>query len=226
MDMADADDSFLALRDGIRKNFLKYTRKAFGMLPPMVKPKILDAGCGSGVPTLELAALSRGEVVGLDIDPVPLRALRARIVKQGLQGRVAALCGSILAMPFAYESFDVVWAEGSVHVMGFERGLMEWRRLLRPGGFLVIHDEQVDLTKKLELIPRCGYGLLGHFLLGENVWRDEYFLPLEKLLDRWRDKREAGRESALDQARWEVGQFRQYPDRNCSAYFVSERIDP
>ena len=45
----------------LRKGFLKYTRMAFQMLPKMNSPRILDIGCGTGVPTLELARLSDGE---------------------------------------------------------------------------------------------------------------------------------------------------------------------
>jgi SAM-dependent methyltransferase len=224
--MADMDDSFLSRKEEIRRNFLQFTRRAFAMLPAMKEPGILDAGCGSGVPTMELAALSPGRVVGLDMDPGPLAMLRGKIEKAGLKHRVSALRGSILAMPFRDESFHVVWSEGSMHVPGFERGLREWRRLLRPAGFLVVHDEQLDLASKLKLIPRCGYELLGHFLLSRNTWRDEYFGPLERLLDEWRGKQPAGDRAALDQARWEVDQFRTDPERNCSAYFVSRRVDP
>ena len=42
-------------RDRFREPLLKYTRKAFQLLPKLDKPRILDVGCGSGVPTIELA---------------------------------------------------------------------------------------------------------------------------------------------------------------------------
>lgn len=47
----------------IRARLLKYTRKAFRMLPKLDKPRILDTGCGSGVPTIELARISNGFIV-------------------------------------------------------------------------------------------------------------------------------------------------------------------
>jgi ubiquinone/menaquinone biosynthesis C-methylase UbiE len=50
-----------------RANLLSYTRKAFHMLPPLVEPRILDIGCGTGVATIELARLSGGIIVGVDI---------------------------------------------------------------------------------------------------------------------------------------------------------------
>ncbi len=36
----------------LRERFLKYTRKAYQMLPKMDKPRILDIGCGTGIPTI------------------------------------------------------------------------------------------------------------------------------------------------------------------------------
>jgi len=42
---------------------LRFTRKAFHMLPRLDRPRILDIGCGQGEPTLELAKLSGGQVI-------------------------------------------------------------------------------------------------------------------------------------------------------------------
>ena len=40
----------------------RYTRKAFRLLPKLAKPRILDIGCGTGIPALELARLREGEI--------------------------------------------------------------------------------------------------------------------------------------------------------------------
>lgn len=34
------------------------------------------------------------------------------------------------------KSLDVIWAEGSIYIIGFERGLREWGRFLKDGGYL------------------------------------------------------------------------------------------
>ena len=124
------------LRDRIRKRLLKYERKAFRMLPSMDRPRILDIGCGSGISTLELARLTQGEIIGIDIDQAALDKFVRNIEKAGLTERVQVVNCSMFDMNFADESFDIIWAEGSVYPIGFERGLREWRPLLRPGGFI------------------------------------------------------------------------------------------
>ena len=67
--------------DQLRKTFLKYTRKAFETLPKLDKPRILDIGCGSGIPTLELARLTNGEIIGIDIDLSALDELDEKALK-------------------------------------------------------------------------------------------------------------------------------------------------
>ena len=76
--MVTGEEQFQIQKDKIRKRLMKYTRKAFQMLPKMYEPRILDVGCGSGVPTLELARLSKGEIIGIDIAQNSLNRLTRR----------------------------------------------------------------------------------------------------------------------------------------------------
>ena len=107
-------------KDKIRKRLLKYTRKAFRMLPQMDRPRILDIGCGSGIPTLELARLSHGEVMGIDIDQPALDEFNRKIKKAGLTDQIKAVNCSMFDIDFPDESFDIVWSEGSIYAIGFE----------------------------------------------------------------------------------------------------------
>jgi len=212
-------------KDKIRKRLLKYTRKAFRMLPQLDKPRILDIGCGSGVPTLELARLSQGEVIGIDIDQPALDKLASKIREAGLTGRVQAVNCSILNMDFPDESLDIIWSEGSVFVIGFERGLREWKSFLKPDGFMVVHDVKGNVSEKLEQISICGYELLGYFILSEDTWWTEYFAPLEKLIGesraRYTDDPKILEE--LHQAQGEIDMFKNNPERNSSVCFVMKK---
>jgi ubiquinone/menaquinone biosynthesis C-methylase UbiE len=193
------------------------------MLPKLDKPTILDIGCGSGVPTLELARLSDGLVVGLDIIQSLLDELKRKIEAAGISDRVKAVQCSLFEMDFPDENFDIVWAEGSVYVIGFEQGLKAWRRLIKPTGFLVVHDEIDDLTKKLEQIPRCGYELLGHFIVSEDVWWHEYYEPLEKRIHELRKKHRDDEEAlkVLEKEQREFEMFKRDP--RGSVFFVMRK---
>ena len=195
------------------------------MLPKLDKPRILDIGCGSGVPTMELARLGQGEVIGIDIDQSALDKLTQKIREAGFSNRVQAVNCSILDMVFPDESFDIIWSEGSIFVIGFERGIQEWKRFLKPNGFMVIHDEKGNVEEKLEQISKCGYKLLGYFILSEDTWWTEYFAPLEKLIAKsqtsYTDDPHTLEE--LNQAQRELEMFKHNPERNSSVCFVIQK---
>jgi ubiquinone/menaquinone biosynthesis C-methylase UbiE len=165
--------------DSFRDCFNKYTRKAFQALPELEKPRILDIGCGSGVPTMELAKLSDGEIIGIDIDQDLLDSFSRKIEQEGLTNRVKAIKCSLLDIKFPDNSFDIIWAEGSITTLGVEKSLRGWSRLLKPKGFLVIHDEIKHFFEKRHLVASCGYKLIEHFSLPEEAWWEEYYCPLE-----------------------------------------------
>ncbi len=165
--------------DHFRKVFNKYTIKAFRKVPKLENPRILDIGCGSGVPTMELAKLCNGEIIGIDIDQDLLDRLSRKIEQEGLTNRVKAIKCSLLDIKFPDNSFDIIWAEGSITTLGVERSLSGWNRLLKPKGFLVIHDEIKHFFKKRNKVASCGYKFIEHFSLPEEAWWEEYYNPLE-----------------------------------------------
>jgi ubiquinone/menaquinone biosynthesis C-methylase UbiE len=222
--MLGEEARFQGQKDRIRKRLLKYTRKAFRVLLQLDKPRILDIGCGSGMPTMELARLSNGEVTGLDIDQGLLDVLRGNVEKAGLLDRVKVVKHSLFDMEFPDESFDIIWAEGSINVIGFKNGLQELKCFLKPGGFMVVHDERGDVREKLKQISVCGYELLGYFELDEATWWTEYFAPLEKLVLETRAKcpDAPGVLEAVHKAQQEIDMFKKNPERNSSVYFIMQ----
>ncbi len=169
-------------KDHFRRNLLKYTRKAFFKLSDMENPKILDLGCGTGVPTLEIVRISKGQVTALDNNQQSLDQLSQKIREQNLLDRVKTVKSSLSHLDFPKDSFDIIWAEGSIYVVGFERGLKEWRPLIKDQGFLVVHDDYQDHPDKLQVIRECGYRLLDCFRISHETWGLEYYQPLEKLV--------------------------------------------
>lgn len=231
-------------RQGPGRN--RYTRQAYEMLPPLERPRILDIGCGPGQPTMELARLSGGEVVGIDVYQQYLDQLQEAIDAAGVGDRVRAVRCSMFDVDFPDGSFDVVWAEGSIFIIGFDRGLNEWRRLIRPGGFLAVHevawlepdppDELVAFWRQeypaittidanLDTIAAAGYRVLGHFALPEDAWWHAYYEPLQDRIEALR-VRYAGNADALDQLDEElveIEMYRKYSRWYGSVFFVMQK---
>jgi len=212
-------------RDSSRKRLLKYTRKAFRLLPELDRPRILDVGCGSGVPAIELARLSRGTVVGIDIDQSLLDELDKKIEGGGFSNRVEGRKCSMLDLDFPDEGFDIIWVEGAIRAIGFEMGLKEWRRLLKPGGFLVVHEEIKAVSNELEKIVSLGYGLLNHFLLPEDAHWVEYYKPLEKRIRGLREKYGKSPEDlrVLEEVQDEIEMVKRKPRDFRTGFFIMQK---
>jgi ubiquinone/menaquinone biosynthesis C-methylase UbiE len=113
------------------------THRAYRFVSELpVTGRILDVGCGPGVQTIDLANVTAASITALDIHRQYLDQLCDLLRVAGLSRRVNAVQASMFNMPFLSESFDVIWAEGAIYITGFERGLQEWRRLLRSGGYV------------------------------------------------------------------------------------------
>jgi len=213
-------------KEEIRKNLLKYTIKAYKFLPKIKSPNILDVGCGTGIPTIELAKLSKGHVTGIDIDEDSLDILKRKIENKGLKNQISVIKESINNMDFPKESFDIIWSEGAVFVIGFEKSIDKWRVYLKPNGFLVIHDEIKDKSKKLGLIEKYGYRIISQFDLPFQIWWNEYFTRLEQLVESYRKKypNDLKLKSELEKDQNEIDMCRYNPDRASSFYVIMQKV--
>ena len=212
-------------QDNFRERLNKYTRKAFQMLPKLDKPCILDIGCGSGVPTIELAKLSDGEIIGIDINQSLLDKLNRKIEEEGFSNRMKTMKCSLFEIDFPDESFDIIWAEGSISIIGFEKGLKEWKRLLKPDGFLVVHDDIKRMSKKLEKIPSCGYKLVDYFTLPKEAWWIEYYRPLEIRIKELRKKYSKDPEALkiLEKFQNEIDMVKKNPKDYGSVFYIMQK---
>jgi ubiquinone/menaquinone biosynthesis C-methylase UbiE len=103
--------------------------------------RILDVGCGWGGTIASLNdELSQVSLTGLNIDGRQIERARRRVrARKG--NTVSFVEGDACAMPLADASFDVVIAlECAFHFPDRQRFLAESRRVLRPGGRLVVAD--------------------------------------------------------------------------------------
>jgi len=105
---------------------------------------ILDAGAGSCVHAIRLA--KRGFLVrGVDFSDAALETGRSNIEKQNVKEKVTMQKGTILSLPFEDESFEYVICWGVLmHVPEIETAIKELARVTKPGGKLVIGENNMN----------------------------------------------------------------------------------
>jgi tocopherol O-methyltransferase len=103
--------------------------------------RVLDAGCGVGGSAIWLARELGARVVGVNVVPGDVERGRRYARRRNVADLVTFELQDMTRTNLPDESFDVVWAIESVcHVPDKREFLAEARRLLKPGGRLVIAD--------------------------------------------------------------------------------------
>ena len=105
--------------------------------------RVLDAGCGPGVVTREVARRvgQSGRVIGLGSSPTMLTVAREIAEQEGVQEPIEFRIGDVRNLPFDTAGFDVVLAITALsHSTGAEEAIPGMFRVLRPGGRIGILD--------------------------------------------------------------------------------------
>jgi SAM-dependent methyltransferase len=126
-----------AENDAFYRLAFDHVARAFG--PPGDEP-VLDAGCGSGTKTIQLAR--RGyQVVGVDLSEKVLDVAAHEIAAAGLLERVTLRCEDLTSLRFADAHFGRVLCWGVLmHVPEVEKAIAELVRVSRPGATIVVSE--------------------------------------------------------------------------------------
>lgn len=252
--MSDAQAVFFEAFDGMDRlgpGSEASTLRALSAVRGICEPKcILDIGCGAGAQTMALVKHTAADIVAVDSHEPFIAALKLRAREIGAGDRVRTIAASMLELgPQLFERpFDVLWAESSIYVIGFDRGLREWRPLLRAGGVLAM-SEAVWLTNEpsddvrqfwnenypairgieanIEAAKAAGYVCVEHFVMAASDWTDNYYVPLGQRVTALRQKY-AGDEGAigvLDTIQAEIDLYSQAGNEYGYAFYVLRRND-
>ncbi|WP_433833235.1 SAM-dependent methyltransferase [Actinoplanes sp. CA-015351] len=175
-----------------------------GSLPG--EPRVVDVGCGTGPASVLLAALTGGRVTAVDLHEPFLAAVTARAEAAGVGDRVSTLHASMDSLPVEHGSVDLLWAEGSAYIIGFDAALAAWRPLLAPGGVVVLTEAEWltpspsagarafwnpgypamrTTAGNVAAAQDAGWMVQAIYVLPDSDW-DEYYAPLAARIEQLR----------------------------------------
>jgi len=224
------------------------TIKALGFIDNLSnRTKIADLGCGTGAQTIVLAQNTEATITALDLYAGSIDKLNATVEKLGLQNRVKGIVGSMDDLPFQNGEFDIIWSEGAIANIGFEKGLNYWKRFLKKGGYIAVTyeswftDERPPEIEKwwLDAVPemgtigynisimqKTGYIPVAAFTLPENCWIDNYFI-LQKARQEEFLKKHAGDKTVEDMIaflRREADLYSKYKQYYGYVFYIGKKI--
>jgi ubiquinone/menaquinone biosynthesis C-methylase UbiE len=175
------------------------TIKALSFIDTLTrKSRIADIGCGTGGQTMIIANHAPGHITGLDLFPDFIDIFNSNSRKLNLQNRVNGIVGSMDNLPFQSEELDLIWSEGAIYNIGFERGIHEWRRFLKTGAFMAVSEAswfteerpfEIDefwkdeypeintISNKVRQMQKAGYIPIATFVLPESCWTEHFYAP-------------------------------------------------
>jgi ubiquinone/menaquinone biosynthesis C-methylase UbiE len=224
------------------------TLKALGFIDNLTeKSRIADLGCGTGGQTMTLAQNAPGQITGLDLFPYFIDLFNRNARQLNLQDRVKGVVGSMDDLPFQKEELDLIWSEGAIYNIGFERGLNEWKPFLKKGGYIAvseaswftderpaeINDFWIEAYPEIDTIPnkvgqmqKAGYIPVATFVLPENCWTEHFYAlqaeAQEKFLKKYAGNKTA--EKLIFYQRHETELYYKYKDFYGYVFYIGKKI--
>jgi ubiquinone/menaquinone biosynthesis C-methylase UbiE len=221
---------------------------SLAMIDQSAPLKIADIGCGTGASTLVLARLLDAQITAVDFLQDFLKVLEGRAEKMGLTEKITTLCCSMDHLPFGAEEYDVIWSEGAIYNIGFEKGVIDWHRFLKVGGLLVVSEitwitasrpteiqthwkseyPEIDIaSSKFDVLEKNGYSPIGYFVLPEHCWLANYYRPMQ---NRFKDflNRNGNSEEAraiVEAENREIELYEKYKAYYSYGLFISRKLD-
>lgn len=224
------------------------TQKALGFVDNLTeKSRIADIGCGTGGQTITLAQNAPGHIVGIDLFPAFINLFNANAKKFNLEGKMEGILGSMDKLPFKDEELDLIWAEGSIYNIGFEKGLNEWRKFLKKGGYIAVSEaswftekrpEEIDnfwkdaypeidtISNKVAVMEKAGYVPVATFIFPEYCWIENFY-NLQIAAQEIFLKKHAGNKTAEElvaNQKHEAGLYSKYKEFYGYVFYIGKKI--
>ncbi|MEO1021251.1 MAG: class I SAM-dependent methyltransferase [Bacteroidota bacterium] len=207
---------------------------------------VADIGCGTGGQTRTLAQHLKGKIIAVDVFSEVLDRVNDASQSVDHQHKIETVQQSMDHLSFEAESLDLIWSEGAIYNMGFESGIKNWSRFLKPGGCLAVSEltwitqtrpreietywvneyPEIDTSsRKIELLEQNGLTLSGYFYLPETSWMDHYYKPLEEGFSLFLDRHDHFdlAKKVVEDHREEIAMYRKYAAYFSYGFYVARK---
>lgn len=225
----------------------KETLKALSFIDGFTETsKIADIGCGTGGQTMTLGQNTQCKIIGIDVWQDFINTFNQNSQNQNLQNRVKGIVGDMENLPFQKEELDVIWSEGSIYNIGFERGLNEWRKFLKMGGYIAVTENtwfseerpdeiqefwqnaypEIDtIPNKVAQMQNAGYLPIATYMLPETIWTDYYTkqaLNIESFINKYKGNKAV--EEFVSSQRYEAELYNKYKAYYGYMFYIGKKI--
>jgi hypothetical protein len=150
-------------------------------------------------------------------------------------------------LSFRNEELDLIWSEGAIYNIGFERGLNEWREFLKKGGYIAVSEvswftekrpavisefwrdaypEINTVSNKVAQMQKAGYIPVASFILPENCWTEHFYAPQVSAQEVFLEKH-AGNKTAgefIENQRHEMQLYYQYKEYYGYVFYIGKKV--
>jgi len=140
----------------------RWRRKFVRSLAAFKPRRILDVATGTGDLAVLISSLDQAAVTGIDLAANMLAIAEKKILDKGLNDRITFRQADAENIPFPDDSFDAVTvAFGVRNFEDLEKGLSEMRRVLKPGGVMMI----LEFSHPASFPWKQGYGFYSRYVI-------------------------------------------------------------
>jgi ubiquinone/menaquinone biosynthesis C-methylase UbiE len=159
---------------------------------------------------------------------------------------VKGVVGDMKDLPFHEQELDLIWSEGAIYNIGFNRGLNEWRKFLKQGGYIAVTENtwfteerpaeiqefwqeaypEIDtIPAKVAQMQKAGYLPVATFVVPETCWMDYYSdmqATQEPFLKKYSGNKSA--EEFLDYQRYEAELYYKYKAYYGYVFYIGKKF--
>ena len=150
-------------------------------------------------------------------------------------------------LPFQNEEFDVIWSEGAIANIGFEKGLNYWKGFLKKDGYIAVtyeswftHERPTEIEKfwvdavpeiatighNISIMQKAGYSFVSAFTLPEKCWTDTYFIPQQAIQKIFLEKNAGNKaaEAFAEYMKYEAELYSKYKQYYGYVFYIGKKI--